>query len=381
MKPLRVAVVGAGRLGRIHARILSGLENVTLAGVADTSEAARQEVAAAHQTTEFADHRALVDKIDAAVVATPTKNHCQVARDLLAAGIHVLVEKPLASSAAQATELVELARRRGVVLQAGHVERFNPAFTAAQPYLSEPKYIAAVRCGGYSFRSTDIGAVLDLMIHDIDLILSLVEAPLRRLDALGIALFSRHEDVVHARLAFENGCVATLSASRASRSAVRTFDVWSSRGLAAIDLAARSVELVRPSAALLRGEIDVERMTPEEQQGLKESLLDEHLPRHTLPVEAGDPLTGELSDFVNAIRTGQAPRVPGQAGLNAVAVAERILLQVRMHAWEGSPKGPVGPRIAAAAQTLRGPHWHLQPSEARPQVRRGGPTSRGHEGT
>lgn len=372
MKPLRVAVVGVGHLGRIHARILSNLEGVTLAGVVDTAEASRQETATVYDTAAFADHRSLVGKIDAAIIATPTRHHCRIARDLLGAGIHLLVEKPLASSTSQAAELVELARRHSVVLQVGHVERFNPAFAAAQPYLCEPKYIEAVRHSGFSFRSTDIGVVLDLMIHDLDLILSLVESPLRRVDALGIALFGRHEDVVHARLAFENGCVAVLSASRASRSVARTLQVWSCRGLASLDLAARTVELVRPSAALLRGDVDVERMTPEEQESLRQSLLDEHLPRHSLLVEPADPITAELSDFVSAIRTGQAPRVSGRAGLDAIAIAERILLQVQTHAWEGSPTGPVGPRIAAAPQTLRGPHWHLKPSEAPQPFRRAG---------
>jgi predicted dehydrogenase len=372
MKPLRTAVVGVGHLGRIHARILSKLEGVSLTGVMDTAEANRQEIASAYATAAFADHRSLIGKIDAAIIATPTGCHCQIARDFLKAGIHLLVEKPLAMCVSQASELVELARRNNVTLQVGHVERFNPAFTAAQPYLREPKYIEAVRCSGFSFRSTDIGVVLDVMIHDLDLILSLVQSPLRRVDALGIALFGRHEDVAHARLTFENGCVATLSASRASRGAVRTFQVWSSRGLTSVDLAAREVELVRPSAALSRGEIDVERMTLEERQGLQQSLLDEHLPRHSLAVEPADPLTCELTDFVHAIHTGQAPRVPGQAGLDAIALAERILLQVRMHAWEGSPTGPVGPRIAVAPQTLTGPHWHLKPSEAPQNLRRAG---------
>ncbi len=257
MRPIRAAVVGVGHLGRIHARILAGMQGVTLAGVVDPLEANRQEVAAAHQTAAYADHRELLGRIEAAVIATPTRWHCQVAKDFLAAGVHLLVEKPLAATAEQAAEMVELARRGGLILQAGHVERFNPAFAAALPDLREPKYIEAVRCGGFSFRSTDIGAVLDLMIHDLDLILSIVDSPLRRVDALGVALFGRHEDIVNARLSFESGCVASLSASRASHAAVRTLHVWSARGFTALDLAARAVSRVRPSAALLRGEIDV----------------------------------------------------------------------------------------------------------------------------
>lgn len=372
MKPLRVAVVGVGHLGRIHARSLAGMPGVMLAGVVDPLPANRQEIAAAHHTLPYADHRDLPGNIDAAIIATPTRFHCQVARDLLSAGVHLLVEKPLAATTTQASELVDLARRRGLVLQVGHVERFNPAFAAAQPYLRAPKYIEAVRRSGFSFRSTDIGVVLDLMIHDIDLILSLVQSPLRRADALGIALFGRHEDIVNARLTFENGCVATLSASRASHSAERSLQVWSGHGFAAIDLAARTVDLVRPSNALLHGEIDVERMTPDQKQLLKGSLLVDHLPRESLAVESSDPISCELSDFVTCIHTGSAPRVSGQAGLDALAIAERILLQVQMHAWQGGPAGPVGPRVTLPPQILRGPHWGLKPSDAPIERRRAG---------
>jgi predicted dehydrogenase len=347
------------------------MPDVTLVGVVDPLEASRREIAAAQQTTAYADHRELVGKIDAAVVATPTRLHCQVARDLLAAGVHLLVEKPLAPTTGQASEMVELARRGGLVLQVGHVERFNPAFTVAQPYVREPKYVEAVRRSEFSFRSTDIGVVLDLMVHDLDLVLSIVQSPLRRVDALGIALFGRHEDIVNARLSFENGCVATLSASRASHSTARTLHVWSARGFAAIDLAARTVNLVRPSVTLLRGELDVEHLTPEEKAELKPSLMAEHLPCESLSVEAADPLTCELTDFVTCVRNGRAPRVSGQAGLDAVSIAERILLQVQTHAWEGSPTGPVGPRIAAAPQILRGPHWGLKPGDVPTERRRG----------
>lgn len=372
MRPVRVAVIGAGHLGRIHARILAALPDATLVAVVDPLEKNRQEVAAQHGVAAHADHRQILGEIDAAVIATPTRFHCQVAKELLARGIHLLVEKPLATTTAQATEMVDLARRHGAVLQVGHVERFNPAFAAAQPYLRAPKYIEAVRRSGFSFRSTDIGVVLDLMVHDLDLVLSIVNSPLRRVDALGIALFGRHEDLVNARLSFENGCVATLSASRASHSAARLLHVWSAQGLAAVDLAARTVDVVRPSSAVLHGEIDVERLAPDERAALKDAFLQSHLPRQSVQVEAADPLTRELSDFVTSIRTGRAPRVTGEAGLEAVKVAERILLQVQTHAWEGSPTGPVGPRIAAPPQVLRGPHWHLKPSEAPVEHRKAG---------
>ncbi len=363
-KPVRAAVVGVGHLGRIHARILAALPAVELVGVVDPIEANRREVAAAHQTRSFADHRELVGQIDAAVIATPTRFHAQVARDLLTVGIHLLVEKPLAASSVEAAEMVESARRRGVVLQVGHVERFNPALMAATPHLREPKYIEAVRRSGFSFRSTDIGVVLDLMVHDLDLILSLVRSPIRQVDALGVALFGRHEDLVNARLTFANGCVATLSASRASHEAARTMQVWTRRGYAAVDFAARTATVVRPSEAIARHELDIERLSVAERSELKDHLLAEHLPVEQLVVPPGDPLTAELTDFVTAVRTGRAPRVSGQQGLDAIRAAELVLAQVETHSWDGTPGGPVGPRPAAAPQIIRGPHWNWKTAPA-----------------
>jgi predicted dehydrogenase len=356
LKPIRIAVVGVGHLGRIHARLLAGLPEAQLVGVCDPHEPSRAEVAATYRVAALADHRELVGRVDAAVVAAPTRYHTEVARELLAAGIHLLVEKPLAPSAGEAAELVEAARRGGLVLAVGHVERFNPAFVAAQAYLREPKYIEATRRGGFSFRSTDIGAVLDLMVHDIDLVLSLVRSPLRRVEALGISLFGEHEDVVNARLTFANGCVAALSASRASHTAARTMQVWSRHGFAALDFAARTASAVCPSDRLLARQLDIARMSGDEQAALKDRLLADHLPVTNLPIEAGDPLTAELTDFLTAVRTGRAPRVSGAQGLEAVEAAQRILSEVRSHAWNGSEPGPIGPRLVGPSP-LRGPHW------------------------
>ena len=360
MKPLRVAVVGVGHLGRIHAQKLAGMAGVSLVGVADPIEAHRTAVARAHGTQAFADHRQLLGLIDAAVVATPTRWHNAVALDLLNQGIHCLVEKPLAPTEAECAELVDAARRRALVLEVGHVERFNPALAAVFPHVRSPKYIESLRRGGFSFRSTDIGAVLDLMIHDIDLVLALVQSPLRRVEALGLSLFGKHEDLVNCRLSFANGCVAALSASRASRTPARTMQIWSRRGFAAIDFAARSATLVRPSEVLLRHELDSENLSSEEQQRLKESFLTEHLPVEHLAVEPCDAITAELLDFTDSIRTGRVPRVTGEQGRDAVAVAERILAAIAAHPWDGTADGPLGPLVQPAAAVIRGPHWGLR---------------------
>ena len=357
MKPLRIAVVGAGHLGKIHARILSGLAEYRLAGIVDPVESSRREAAAAYGVEAFADCRPLAGQIDAAVVAVPTKFHRHVAVELLDRGVHLLVEKPLAATLAEAEELVAAARRRGAILQVGHVERFNPAFTAALPHLREPKYVEAVRRSGYSFRSTDIGVVLDLMIHDIDLLLSLVQSPLTSVEALGVSLFGRHEDIANARLRFANGCIASLSASRASHSAARTMQVWTRRGFAGLDFAERTASIVRPSETLLRRELDVDRLAPEQKAALKDRLLAEHLPLERIAPEPYDAITAELLDFAGAIREGRMPRVSGAAGRDALAVAERILGEIAVHAWDGTPEGASGPLVLPMIPAIRPPHW------------------------
>ncbi len=282
------------------------------------------------------------------------------------------MEKPLASTGKEAAELVELARRNSALLQVGHVERFNPAFVAVQPHLSAPKYITAVRRSGFSFRSTDIGVVLDLMIHDIDLVLSLVRSPLRQVEALGLALFGRHEDVANARLSFENGCVAELSAARVSRSPARTIDIWSARALASLDLSTRTATVLRPSDVLLRRDLDVEQLTAPARDALKERLLVDHLPQEQLTVEPRDQITAELEDFAESIQMGRAPLVSGEAGRDAVDVAERILAKIARHAWDGTPEGRIGAAAVQQPQIIPGPHWNRKPVAAPPERREAG---------
>ncbi len=304
------------------------MEGVQLVGVVDPLPASRDRLAAELQTTAFASHEPLVGKIDAAVIATPTVTHHLVAVDFLKAGTHLLVEKPLCSTVAEADELVETARQRKVVLQVGHVERFNPALAAAAPHLEGPKFIETVRTSGFTFRSMDIGVVLDLMIHDIDLVLSLAGSPLRSVDAAGMFLLGGHEDAAHARLTFTSGCIANLSTSRVSYEPVRKLHVWAARAYADIDLASRTADIVRPSEALLSGQFDVERLSPEQVVYYKTHLAEEHLPREHVTCDAVDALALELEDFVQSIRMVRQPRVSGAAGRDALAVAEQILLSI-----------------------------------------------------
>ncbi len=357
VRKLRIAVIGAGRLGRFHAQKLAASENAELAAVVDPVAANRDRVASECGCRPLADCAGLFGGIDAAVVAAPTKYHYSLAMDLIERGIHVLVEKPLCASLAEAEELVDAASRCGVVLQVGHVERFNPAFCAARKYATDPKYIEATRTSPFSFRSTDVGVVLDLMIHDLDLTLDLVRSPVRRIDALGVTVVGRHEDVANARVEFQNGCIATFSASRVSYATARQMQVWTEQSFAAIDFGARSLRVVTPSETLRSGLFDPDALAPDEVEYWRENFAREHLPCVTDSVDAVDALALECEDFLAAIRTGVAPRVPGEAGRDALAVAEQVLANMAEHSWDGTPGRRIGPRLQPARNVIPTPHF------------------------
>jgi len=371
---LRVAVVGVGHLGRHHARLLGTLEGVRLVAVVDSDAGTRRDAAKRFAAPAFAHPRELVDQIDAAIIATPTRAHFSIARALLERGVHLLVEKPLAATRAEAEELSVTARAKGLVLQVGHVERFNPAWLAARPHLAEPKYIDAARCGVFSFRSTDIGVVHDLMIHDLDLIASVVRCELRSVEALGLSLFGQLEDVANARLVFANGCVATLCASRASRQAARTMQIWTPRAYTRIDFSARAASIVRPSAALLARRLDLESLAAPERAAERDQFLGEHLAMEGLATRPADPLTAELEEFVECIRLGRSPRAGGEQACESLAIAERILESIAAHSWDGTAEGRVGPWAQPPADVIRPPHW--PPFAATPH----GPTRRKEAG-
>jgi predicted dehydrogenase len=352
MTPLRLAVIGAGHLGKIHARLAAQLPEFTLAAVVDPHPAARQAAAEALGVPARDDHRALLGEIDAAVVAAPTSLHFDIAADLMRGGVHVLVEKPLAADPEQTAELVRLARRRELVLQTGHVERFNPALLSVEGRLQAPRFIEARRLSGYTFRSTDVGVVYDLMIHDIDICLALVKSPVVAVDALGAAVIGRHEDMASARLKFACGAVAQLTASRTSFRQERVMNVYGPRVFASLDFAERQATVVEPHATLVDRSFRQDRLDAAEQARLREHLFDELLVKQTLPRVELNAIEEELRDFARAIHTGCPPRVTGAAGHDAVAVAHKVLEAVREHAWdaEGLRRGPLAmPRDLQAA--------------------------------
>jgi len=344
MQRLRVGVVGVGHLGRHHARVLAGIEGVELVAVADSRLAQAEAVAGPLGALAFEDYRELIGRVDAVSVAAPTSLHREIAGAFLERGVSAMVEKPLTSRSDQAAELVELAWSNNAILQVGHIERFNPALSALDDLRVRPRYISAERSGTYTFRSTDIGVVFDLMIHDIDLILAMVSAPVRSVSAIGVSLFGPLEDVAQARVEFADGTVADLTASRASMQATRKMRIWGSEGYVALDFAAKTGTRVRPSDLLRHGTLDVEGLDMTQPAAVKERLFGKILRVDQVQGEGREPLALELEDFVQAVRTGSTPRVSGADALRSVKLAEQIVQSLQAHEWDGTAGGPTGPR-------------------------------------
>ena len=359
MTRLPVAVVGVGHLGKEHARILSSMPEVHLVAVIDPNLAQAEGVATRCNTRAAADYRSVLDSVRGAVIAAPTCHHHAVARDFLRAGVGLLVEKPLAANAEQARDLVGIANAHSTTLQVGHIERFNPAFEELANRPLSPRYIVCERYGGFTGRSADIGVVLDLMIHDIDLVLSLVGSPVVGVEAMGVSVLGGNEDMVQARVRFANGCVADLNASRVHPEPLRRMRVWGAEGYAGVDFAKRTLSLLMPGEHLRQGRIDSRRLDPATAASLKTELFGRHV--HTTEVDCSarherDQLTRELDDFVGSLRTGTRPRVDGEAGAAALEVASRILASLAAHQWEGGVNGAMGPhQMPAIAGRLFAP--------------------------
>lgn len=365
---LRLGVVGVGHLGRHHARILAGLPEVELVGVADVRIEQARHVAEPLGVPAYDDYRSLIDRVDAISIAVPTTLHCEVASEFLGRGIHALVEKPLASTTAEGRELVELAQKNRAVLAVGHIERFNPIWEQAIARAPRPRYIDAERLGIYTFRSTDVGAVLDLMIHDIDLILSLVHSPVVAVSALGTPVFGGHEDLAQARLEFEDGCVADISASRASFEPSRRMRLWGAEGYASIDFATKEATLIRPSDSLRRGEMKLDGVDLSRTDAVRDHLFGQVLRVEHLKVPAPvDQLTAELIDFVDAVRLGRSPRIPGTQALDALRIAEQVLHGLRSYRLDSGTEVPGAPHVRThstqeSRPALAGPKlWKLRP--------------------
>jgi len=318
--PLAVGVAGVGSLGFHHARLYGTLPDARLAGIYDTRPERAAEVASQLGTTAFSSYDALLDACDALSIVTTTTDHHAAGMTALARGRHVLMEKPIAATIPQAEELVAAAAGAGVVLQTGHIERFNRAVRAAAPHLGTPRYIESDRVAPFGLRGSDVAVILDLMIHDLDLVLSLVREPVRDVRASGIGVLSRSVDIATARIEFESGAVANLTASRLARERVRKIRIFQSTGYLSLDLAAGTGEFLRLKpmalAAIAMGLGSSGGAPPDLSQIVEEVPLD---------APAGEPLALELTSFVRAVRGDEAVAVTGQEGLDALRLAWRVM--------------------------------------------------------
>ncbi|MBX3464850.1 MAG: Gfo/Idh/MocA family oxidoreductase [Planctomycetes bacterium] len=337
-RTLRVGVVGIGHLGRHHARLFQALgrggAGCELVAVADPSEAARQHAEATYGVPAFADPAALLGKVDAVSVVVPTKLHREVASVFLEHGVDVLVEKPIARTAAEGQALVDLAERHGRILQVGHVERFNPALRGIEAIGRSARYIESHRLAPFTFRSTDIGVVLDLMIHDLDLVLALVHSPIRSVEAFGGAVFTPAEDMASAIIKFENGAVAHLTANRVALKPLRKMRVFSRDGYASLDFQTGQGMVVTKAPGWDFQQLDLEKLDRAQMGDLWKFVFDGLLQLKQLELNAGNPLQEELDAFLRCVRDRSRPLVTGADGVAAVAAAEMVLAAIAKNRWE-----------------------------------------------
>ncbi len=301
---MKVAVIGSGYLGRFHALKYAAMEDVDLVAVVDIDKERAQEVAKEASTKAYTDYRDIISEIDGASVVVPTTLHYQVAKELLGAGVHIMLEKPMTTTTQEARELVEIADKKGLILQVGHLERYNPAIVTLMERVTHPVFIEAHRLSGFKGRATDVDVVLDLMIHDIDIVLSLVKSEIKEIRASGVPVLTPRVDIANVRVIFENGCTANLTASRISLTDLRRIRVFQPGCYLSADCTQRN-NLV----------VTADRNAPDPVSSIKPEFI-----RH----EDADILDLELKDFVRNVREAKRPMVDGRAGMAALDLALRI---------------------------------------------------------
>jgi predicted dehydrogenase len=304
MKKLRVGVVGVGHIGSNHARLYSEIPGVDFTAIYDVDPARANSISKKFRATVANSLDKFAELVDAASIATPTSAHHEIAVKLLQRGKHLLVEKPITENPQDATELAELAARNRLIMQVGHVERFNPVLSALEARLTHPRFIEAHRLSPYPNRSTDIGVVLDLMIHDLEIILHLVRSPVQSIDAVGIPVLSKGEDIANARIRFENGCVANVTSSRISPERMRKIRVFQEDAYLSLDYEKQAGEIYR------------------REQG--------KITREKVPIERGEPLQQQLVSFIECASTGREPRVSGFQATAALELAVEITKRIQL---------------------------------------------------
>ncbi len=312
--PIRCGVAGVGYLGQHHARIYSSLPGCELTGIFELDDTRAADICARYKCRRFATLEELGAACQAVSVAVPTDKHTAVALPLLKAGCHLLIEKPLCTSLEEAEQILALAKERQRIVQVGHIEHFNPVMAFLEGAVNQPKFITADRLAPFNPRGTEVGVVLDLMIHDIGVVLQLVRSPIAKVESVGVSVLTRHEDIANARITFENGAVANLNTSRVSQKKVREIRVFQPSTYLSLDFQNQAGHLLR-----------------------KEGL---ELKREDIPIEKGEPLALELASFTDCVRRAAEPKVTGSLGKTALEVAILITEQIR--------SGNVQPAVPAA---------------------------------
>jgi predicted dehydrogenase len=318
---IKCGVAGVGSLGQHHARIYAELPGAELAGIFESSDARAVEICARHNCRRFATLAELGGACDAISVVVPTDRHAEVALPLLAQGCHLLIEKPLCANLAEAEQVLAAAREHHCLVQVGHIEHFNPVMGYLEKHTGRPQYITTERLAPYQTRGTEVGVVLDLMIHDIGIVLALVKSPIRKIDSVGVTVLSKTEDIANARIEFENGCVANLSASRMSLKKNREIRVFQDNAYLSLDFMNQKGHLVKKSDIIAYGvKLKI---------GLAKAGDASSIPVHEIPIEKGEPLAIELAHFLESVRDAKQPKVGGALGKSALEVAITITDQIR----------------------------------------------------
>ena len=307
---LKVAVIGVGHLGKWHAEKYANANECELVAVVDNVIENAESIASKYNTEALTDYRELLSRVDAVSLVVPTSLHYKIAREFLEAGIHCLIEKPVCETVEQAEILNEIAERKGLILQVGHIERFNSVMMGLEEHLHLPQFIESTRLAAFTPRATDVSVILDLMIHDIDIILDLVDSPIRRISASGMSVLSENIDIANARIEFENNCVANVTASRISQKQERKLRIFQKDAYLSADFQNRILAINR------KGETDNEA-------GFKD------ISHEQLEYQNNDALNLEIIDFISAIQTKGRPKVDGEAGKRALETAIAITSQIK----------------------------------------------------
>lgn len=331
-KKIRTAVIGVGHLGQHHARILKSAEKSELVAVVDANDARAAEFGAKYECQGLTNYHDLAGKVDAVSIAVPTSQHYSVASWFLEQGIHTLVEKPICQSIDEAERLVALAKAKGAVLQIGHIERFNPALRQIKSQIEGVAFIEAHRLSPYPFRSMDIGVIMDVMIHDLDIILSLVNSRPAAIHANATALLSKcHEDIASARVEFESGAVANITASRVSDKVARKMRVFCRNKYVNIDFAAKKALIYKKSPRMEAPDFDITTIDASKLTNPMHFVFNDLIRIEQVEINEVEPLRAELEHFLDCVDAGGAPEVSGQDGLNAIRLASDILTATRLH--------------------------------------------------